>query len=186
MADSPVEPPLPIALVVVSNKQIESMHNIVKIVIVFCFFQTAIIAQADNIILSQLFDSSDVVVQGNISRILCIGYSVGVEECGYTLDIDSIYKGNPKTVSDYMLELSSSKNKSLIAFHRQCFWFENCFEIGQSVIVFLKEKAVINDVHNEVSNSEYKLFDRWLGIQEASSILGMELKSISRLRRSKR
>ncbi len=124
--------------------------------------------------LKMLFDSSDVIVQGVIAGISCIGYSYGVQECSYKLSVDSIYKGLPKISPVEFVVGFDPGNRSgqyleILRFSRDCFMDESCQGRNQRVIVFLRDTP---------SEDDYRLTDRWLGLQSYSMRLAAEIRRL--------
>lgn len=144
--------------------------NKLLVLISFLVLTSSLSAQ-DSPLLKALLDSSEVVIQGIIADAKCYGYSLGIDECIYTLKVDSIYKGNPDIHSADMLigldpGYSTSEPYEIIYFSRDCYSGETCPGRNQNVILFLRKHG---------NKKGYFLTDRWLGFQPYNVPMSLEL-----------
>ncbi len=147
--------------------------------------------QQANPVFEYLFDSSSLVVQGVVVAKDCHFDEAGVLDCGYSILIDSIYKGEIFTSELDLLKPGNqdSTDSKIITFQKNCLLYlesagsaeskkhfkDICYEKNDNIIVFLKRIQVINPQTKE-ERHYLKLTDSWLAIQLANSYMAISLR----------
>jgi hypothetical protein len=171
--------------------------NVLRFLLVVCSLDLGLQetkAQSEYPLLYKLFEESDLIVHGRIVNKECIVKELGVHSCGFSIKVDSIFKGELSN-DDYIKMRPDSPEGPApisyqISFHHNCLtylrkvnqptppdYFEDyCYEQGQYYIVFLQKKVRFNSEQNEGKAYYFTLTDQWLGVQPANSYMAIYLR----------
>ena len=144
-------------------------------------------AQGEFPALDYLYRNSEIVIQGTVVKNLCTAYAIGIEDCGFTVKLDSIYKGNPRidTIEDFFTTERYLKGDTIffpqvpsVHYFMQLRTFEHRPSRGQCIVIFLHEKS-IGELSGSTDNRiVYSLVDRYLGWQPSNYFLTERLSKL--------
>ena len=166
------------------------------------------IAQSGYAITDKLYAESDLILQGEIEYIECLLNDIGTGDCMYILSVDSVFKGKPRIypLSNFDIKMYRKQTdislKDLdtkvdaITFTRSCPFYlnirpdhpihirEDCFSIGDTIIVFLKDTKPGAEYDPLLNNTRYAyhVIDQWAGILYPSSYLSAYLRRLASLK----
>ena len=179
---------------------VHSIYNLIIFAVANLGITTLL--QSQTTMIDQMYDESEIVIQGSIKNIDC-SHGVGVADCWYALEVDSIYKGTPNIyemeageflqVKQPMTIEEMERKLNVIYFTKTCFYdlkllsaipeqfADQCYNVGDQMIVFLSDydlrlKVIIRK--DTTVHYGYQMTDRWLGAIPVNSYISMHLKQL--------